>query len=166
MAAAHLDGNTPKDQRRAMLTDYKTGKLRVLSNFGVLTEGFDAPETAAILMARPTRSQTLFTQIVGRGLRPYPGKSDCLLIDLAVTDVRALEVGTLLGKMTMCKNCGIEHFAGLKACPHCGHPSVEGTFTRWCQCSKRKLASGTNCWRTMKRCSKSFAAVQRRRRLL
>ena len=95
----------------------RRGTVTVMGN----TEGFDAPETAAILMARPTRSQTLFTQIVGRGLRPYPGKSDCLLIDLAVTDVRALEVGTLLGKMTMCKNCGIEHFAGLKACPQCGH---------------------------------------------
>lgn len=120
VAAAHLDGMTPKDQRRAILGDYKAGKLRVVSNFGVLTEGFDAPETSAILMARPTRSQTLYTQIVGRGLRPFPGKSDCLLVDLAVTDVRALEVGTLLGKMTLCKACGVEHYAGLKACPHCG----------------------------------------------
>lgn len=121
IAAAHIDGTTAKDQRRAILSDYKAGKLRVISNFGVLTEGFDAPETSAILMARPTRSQTLFTQIVGRGLRPYPGKSDCLLIDLAVLDVRALEIGTLLGKMTLCKGCGVEHFAGLKACPHCGY---------------------------------------------
>lgn len=121
VAAAHLDGTTPKDQRRAMLTDYKRGKLRVLSNFAVLSEGFDAPETSAILMARPTRSQTLYTQIVGRGLRPFPGKSDCLLVDLAVMDVRALETGTLLGKMTLCKQCSREYFAGLRACPHCGY---------------------------------------------
>jgi superfamily II DNA or RNA helicase len=121
IAAGHLDGTTPKDQRRAMLSDYSAGKLRVLSNFGVLTEGFDAPATAAILMARPTRSQTLFTQIVGRGLRPFPGKSDCLLVDLAVTDVKALEIGTLLGKMSKCRECRNEYFAGLKACPICGH---------------------------------------------
>lgn len=119
--AAHLDGNTDKDTRRKMLQDYKARRIKVLSNYGVLTEGFDAPETSAILMARPTRSSTLFTQIIGRGLRPFPGKTDCLIVDLAVTDVRALETGTLIGKMTICKECGIEHFAGLRACPQCGY---------------------------------------------
>lgn len=121
VAAAHLDANTPKDERRLMLRDYGDGKVTVLSNMAVLTEGFDAPKTAAILLARPTRSQTLFTQIVGRGLRPYPGKHDCLLVDLAVTDVKALEIGTLLGKMTTCPMCMTQHYAGLKACPICGH---------------------------------------------
>lgn len=121
VAAAHIDGDTPKDLRRLTLADYTTGKLRVVSNMGVLTEGFDAPVAGAILMGRPTRSRTLFTQIIGRGLRPYPGKHDCLLVDLAVTDVKALEVGSLIGRMTVCPKCGVEHYAGMKACPHCGH---------------------------------------------
>lgn len=119
--ARHIDGETPKDVRRQVLRDYAEGRVRLVSNFGVLTEGFDAPMTSALLMARPTRSRTLYTQIVGRGLRPYPGKHDCLLVDLAVTDTRALEVGSLLGRMTRCPKCLNEHYAGLKACPMCGH---------------------------------------------
>lgn len=119
--AAHIDGTTPKDERRKILGEYKAERLQIVSNMGVLTEGFDEPKTAAILMARPTRSPTLFTQIVGRGLRPYPGKADCLLIDLAVTDVRALERGDLIGRMVFCKGCGAEHFEGLRACPRCDY---------------------------------------------
>lgn len=121
VAAEHLDGDTPKDRRRTILHDYKSGKVRLVSNVAVLTEGFDAPETGAILMAAPTRSRSRFTQIIGRGLRPYPGKHDCLLVDLAVSDVKALEVGSLLGRMTQCPKCGTEHYAGMKACPVCGH---------------------------------------------
>lgn len=121
VSARHLDGTTPKEERRAVLRDYADGKVALVANFGVLTEGFDAPQTSALLMARPTRSQVLYTQIVGRGLRPYPGKHDCLLVDLAVTDTKALEAGSLLGRMTRCPKCGSEHYAGLKACPICGH---------------------------------------------
>lgn len=102
---------------------------------GVLTEGFDAPSTGAIFLARPTRSRTLFTQIVGRGLRPYPGKHDCLLVDMTVVDTRALETGTLLGRMVKCRECDTEYYAGLKACPACGaehpihkHISEDGLF--------------------------------------
>lgn len=134
--ASHIDGETDKDRRRAILRDYKAGKLRVVSNMGVLTEGFDAPETAAIFLARPTKSQTLFTQIVGRGLRPFPGKTDCLLVDMTVEDMRALEVGTLLGKQRTCWNCQADYYFGFKVCPGCGElpqpgqtRSVKGSWT-------------------------------------
>jgi len=120
--AAHLDGKTPKDQRRAILRDFKQHKLKVVSNFTVLTEGFNAPEAAAILWARPTRSETVLTQALGRGLRIFPGKTDCLFVDLTVADTKALQVGTLLGKMKTCKNpeCNASFFAGFKHCPVCG----------------------------------------------
>ena len=121
IAAAHLDGDTPKDERRKLLSAYKRGDLRVVSNMSVLTEGFDAPETGAIFLARPTKSQTLFTQIVGRGLRPFPGKHDCLLVDMTVTDTRALGVGRLIGRMITCRKCKTEYFFGMKACPTCGY---------------------------------------------
>lgn len=121
VAAAHLDGETPKDERRQILRDYREGRIQVISNMGVLTEGFDAPETSAIFFARPTRSRTLFTQIVGRGLRPYPGKHDCLLVDMTVHDTRALEIGSLLGKMVTCPKCDAQHYAGMPACPQCGY---------------------------------------------
>ncbi len=120
--SAHLDGDTDKDKvRRPMLRQYAEGKLRVISNMGVLIEGFDAPATGAIFFARPTQSRTLFTQAVGRGLRPFPGKHDCLLVDLTVNDTRALEVGSLLGRMVICPKCKAEHYAAMKTCPNCGY---------------------------------------------
>ena len=118
--AVHIDGKTPKPERANLLRQYIKGEIEVVSNMAVLTEGFDAPATQAILLARPTRSRTLFTQIVGRGLRLYPGKEDCLLLDLTVVDTRALEIGTLFGRMIQCKECGTEYTAGLPECPRCG----------------------------------------------
>lgn len=122
--AAHVDGNTPKPERTDILKRYTSGELDVVTNMGVLTEGFDAPATGAVLLARPTRSKTLFTQIVGRGLRLYPGKDNCLLLDLTVVDTKALEMGTLFGRLVKCHNCDCEYTAGLKACPKCGAPPL------------------------------------------
>lgn len=121
-AAVHLDGTTPKEERERIIAAFRAGTYRLLSNVGVLTEGFDCPETSAILMARPTRSEGLFTQIVGRGLRPDPesGKKDCLIVDLTVRDTKALNVGSLLGKLYRCKHCRCEYHYGLPACPQCG----------------------------------------------
>jgi superfamily II DNA or RNA helicase len=122
VAAAHLDGDSDKDRvRRPTLRDYSAGKLRCISNMGVLIEGFDAPSTSAVFFARPTQSRTLFTQAVGRGVRLFPGKTDCLLVDMTVNDTRALEVGSLLGRMIVCPKCRTEHYAGMKACPQCGY---------------------------------------------
>lgn len=118
--AAHLDGETDKAQRQGILSDFVRGNIQVVSNMAVLTEGFDAPATDAILLARPTRSKTLFTQILGRGLRPYPGKDTCLLLDLTVQDTKALEMGHLLGRMVTCKHCATDYTAGLRVCPTCG----------------------------------------------
>lgn len=78
-----VSGETPAEDRRAWYELYRTGHVQVLVNCMVLTEGFDAPQTSAIVVARPTQSATLYTQMVGRGLRPYPGKTDCLVLDLA-----------------------------------------------------------------------------------
>lgn len=78
-----LSGMTPKHERRMMLRRYESGITQVLANCGVLTEGTDLPRTSCIVMARPTKSASLFTQCVGRGLRPYPGKEYALLLDLA-----------------------------------------------------------------------------------
>jgi len=117
--AEHVDGGTDKRDRRRILRDYGAGNLEVVSNVMVLSKGFDAPRTDSILMARPTRSETLFTQIVGRGLRRADEKIDCLLVELGVHDVKALEVGHLLGRLRKCKTCQYEFFFGLNACPNC-----------------------------------------------
>ena len=80
--AAEVDGGTPTDERRATLQRLKAGGLKLLANCGVLTEGFDAPNITCVLVARPTKSESLYTQMVGRGLRLWPGKSDCLVLDV------------------------------------------------------------------------------------
>lgn len=80
--ARAVSGETPKDERRDTLRRFAAGEIDVISNCAVFTEGTDLPNTACILNAKPTKSATLFTQIVGRGLRTHPGKADCLLIDL------------------------------------------------------------------------------------
>jgi superfamily II DNA or RNA helicase len=80
--ARALSGETPKEERRAMLRAFSAGQIEVLTNCMVLTEGTDLPLTRCILHAKPTKSATLYEQMTGRGLRPHPGKPDCIVIDL------------------------------------------------------------------------------------
>lgn len=68
-------------ERKVQLEAFKQGKVQVLTSCGILTEGYDEPSVDAIIMARPTKSSGLFTQCIGRGLRLYPGKADCLVLD-------------------------------------------------------------------------------------
>lgn len=83
ISSAALDGSMGLEERRQILRDFRSGKIQAVANCGVLTEGFDEPTTDCIVMARPTRSEALYIQAVGRGLRPYPGKKDCLVLDVA-----------------------------------------------------------------------------------
>jgi hypothetical protein len=80
--AEALDGSTPLAARRAILRRLHTGETRVVANCAVLTEGFDEPSVDAIIMARPTQSALLYQQMLGRGTRTYPGKTDCLVLDV------------------------------------------------------------------------------------
>lgn len=80
--AAWLSGESPRDERRATLDALRSGGLNVVANALLLTEGFDCPPVDCIITARPTKSTALYTQMVGRGTRPYPGKQDCLVLDV------------------------------------------------------------------------------------
>lgn len=92
-------GSTPDEERAQTLADFTSGKVRVIVNVGVLTEGFDEPSIGAIILARPTRSTLLYTQIVGRGTRIFEGKEHCVIIDIADTTKgkKPLGLPTLLG---------------------------------------------------------------------
>ena len=79
--AEHVDGKTPKPERDAILARLASGETEVVCNCMVLTEGFDLPAIACIVLARPTKQIGLFRQMAGRGLRPSPGKTDLILID-------------------------------------------------------------------------------------
>jgi superfamily II DNA or RNA helicase len=81
--AEHIDGSTPKDERDAILDRLSAGDIEVVVNCMVLTEGWDQPDVACIVLARPTKSMGLYRQMVGRGLRPFEGKDHCLVLDHA-----------------------------------------------------------------------------------
>jgi ATP-dependent helicase IRC3 len=80
--ARAVSGKTDKEERRQILADYTAGRVRVICNCMIFTEGTDLPRTGCILHAKPTKSTTLYTQMTGRGLRLYPGKKECVVIDL------------------------------------------------------------------------------------
>lgn len=74
-------GEMDKEERSKSLQDFKDGKYQVLTNCMLLTEGFDERAVDCVIMGRPTKSVSLFTQMVGRGTRTYPTKKDCLVLD-------------------------------------------------------------------------------------
>ena len=80
--AEALDGQTPDEERRAILRRLHSGETQVVANCAVLTEGFDEPSIDCVIVARPTKSKPLYIQMVGRGTRIYPGKEDCLVLDV------------------------------------------------------------------------------------
>lgn len=88
IAAEGLDGATPIDERRAILHRLHTGETQVVTNCAVLTEGFDEPSIDCIVVARPTRFHGLYVQMVGRGTRKHPGKTDLLVLDVTGASTR------------------------------------------------------------------------------
>ncbi|MCJ2020607.1 DEAD/DEAH box helicase [Methylobacterium sp. E-065] len=81
--AAHVGGDTPAEERDASIAALEAGRLRVLTNVEVFTEGFDLPVIDAVIFLRPTRSLALHRQMVGRGLRAAPGKGATIILDHA-----------------------------------------------------------------------------------
>lgn len=78
-----ITGDTPTGERQAIYARVRSGETLVLSSCMVLTEGFDMPEISCVVMGRPTNHAGLYIQMAGRGLRPFPGKRDCLLMDVS-----------------------------------------------------------------------------------
>lgn len=81
ISAECVHAGTEKEERDRILNELRKGHLQVVTNFGVLTEGFDAPIVDCIILARPTKQFHLYLQIVGRGLRSHPGKKELSLQD-------------------------------------------------------------------------------------
>jgi superfamily II DNA or RNA helicase len=140
--AEHLDGSTPKTERDEILQRLASGETEVVTNVAVLTEGVDIPSVACIVLARPTRSLSLFRQMSGRGLRPATGKENLILLDHAGAVYRhglledpiawSLDVDkradnpthanrnkSIFSKLLECRQCGALRQGG-EACAHCG----------------------------------------------
>lgn len=75
-SAQVVTGTTPKDFRRQLFSSFGDGEFQYLVNVGVVTEGVDVPDIECVVLARPTKSRSLFAQMIGRGLRPLPGIVD------------------------------------------------------------------------------------------
>jgi superfamily II DNA or RNA helicase len=83
--AAAISGDTDIGVRRHLIDQFRKRKIRVLANYGVLSQGFDAPATRAVIVARPTYSPNVYQQMIGRGLRGEAngGKDECLIVNVA-----------------------------------------------------------------------------------
>ncbi|ATW62958.1 DNA helicase [Corynebacterium phage phi674] len=91
-------GSTPSEERKDLFEDFTAGRVQALVTVQVLTEGTDLPECDCVVLARPTRSPVLFTQMVGRALRLHRHKEDALVLDLAgaTRDVSMVTLSSLV----------------------------------------------------------------------
>jgi DNA repair protein RadD len=126
-----ITGKTKQETRDRIVEGFKAKRLHAICCVNVLTEGFDAPHVDTIVLLRPTLSPGLFAQMVGRGLRPDPGKDFCLVLDFAdcIDEHGPLDlVGT--GQkvvMAVCGDCKESFSRAARVCPVCGWgiPKIE-----------------------------------------
>ncbi|PCK07088.1 MAG: ATP-dependent helicase [Alteromonadaceae bacterium] len=118
-----VTGDTPVVERDEIIHQFKRREIKFLVNVSVLTTGFDAPHVDLIAVLRPTESVSLYQQIVGRGLRLFQGKKDCLVLDYTGLghNLFSPEVGNKKPKSdsviveVICPQCGHENeFWGVK----------------------------------------------------
>lgn len=136
--AVHFDGNTPTEDRRKIVADFRAGSIQVLCNVDLVGEGFDVPDCWCCVLLRPTASTTLFIQQAGRALRPQPGKVAVILDHVGNYSRHGLpddyrrwsltetlkqpeqyqDNGQLIVKQ--CLQCYYTFPAGPSVCPNCG----------------------------------------------
>lgn len=80
--AHHIHGKQSISNRTEILKKFRSGEIQVITNCQLLTEGFDEPSIEAIIIARPTKSKSLYCQMIGRGTRLFPGKEICSIYEL------------------------------------------------------------------------------------
>jgi superfamily II DNA or RNA helicase len=140
VACEHLDGKTPDHDRKGILKRLAEGATQVVCNVGVCTTGVDVPEVSGIILARPTKSLSLYIQMAGRGLRAcnWIGKKDCLIVDCAdnagehghVMEPRVWSLHPRNPKdkpkknHKECRKCGLMVAKSAKQCPECGYEWV------------------------------------------
>jgi superfamily II DNA or RNA helicase len=146
--AGHVDGDMDELEREQVLHDLHHGKIKVLSNCQVLTEGWDEPKVSCVVLARPTKSYGMYLQMVGRSLRPFENKKDTLIIDHAgcvyehgfpedvpdweltadkITRQQKKERKEIDKQPFTCTKCNAVYHPTriLRTCPVCGHAPTE-----------------------------------------
>lgn len=137
--AGHVDGDMTSRERDRVIKKFISGRLDILCNCQILTEGFDLPPIQTVMLARRVGSHSLYLQMTGRGSRPYGNKKTNLVLDLTGTarlfglpdEDRvfslkgrpiSLKDASSLSKMRKCKVCGMLFARRLTTCTHCGMP--------------------------------------------
>ena len=151
-------GSTKDRERAALIAAFKRGILKVLVNVAVATEGFDLPDASCVIITRPTKSLTLYLQMVGRGLRPKEDNGNCLILDLAANselhglpeddhewslEPRAAQDDVGDAVTVWCDKCSTVSPAASHNCRNCGAPfgkdcSRCGTWRAWKRWSLEK----------------------------
>ena len=133
VSCAMVTGKTPKEERKQIMDDYKSNKIKCLVNVAVLTTGFNAPEIDLIAFMRPTRSPVLYIQMLGRGLRLAPDKENLLLLDFGGV-VRELGAIDEVGVFKKFKAKGVMDREKvevlIKRCPACATEC--SPMQKWC----------------------------------
>jgi len=126
-----VTGDTESGERDRLLDRFRAGDLKYLCNVNVLTTGFDAPNVDCVALVRPTKSPGLYYQMVGRGFRVHPGKTDCVVLDFGgnvlrhgpVDQIRISDPNTAGNGEAPAKECpacrALIH-AAYSICPDCG----------------------------------------------
>lgn len=135
VACEMIDGSMDRPARRQIIQAFKAGELRAITSCDVLTTGFNVPAVDVIALVRPTKSTALYVQILGRGMRTFPGKTDCLVLDYGANIARHGPVDAVKIKskrergededpkapVKECPTCCAEVPTAIRECPHCGH---------------------------------------------
>jgi len=121
IAAEHLDGKTPFEEREAILKRLRSGQTLIVSNCMVLTEGWDLPALECAIVARPTASLNLHLQMIGRIMRAAEGKESAIVLDTAGNHhVHGLVTRRLRYSLDSNSRVGFEDTLGLRRCKACG----------------------------------------------
>jgi len=118
-----VTAKTKHHDRDRYAEGFKNGRYKALCNINVYTEGFNAKRVDCIVLLRPTLSKGLFVQMVGRGLRLHPNKTDCLVLDYAGCiskhgPIDCIDAGET--KLKGCEECGDIFSLAIRKCPNCG----------------------------------------------
>lgn len=105
VSCEHIDGTTPKARRAEILEQFAKGEITMLTNCLVFTEGFDVPDAECAIIARPTKSQCLYIQMIGRVFRTAPGKESCTILDITDKHHRLIQYADIDPPKKIVKVC-------------------------------------------------------------
>ena len=140
ISAAAVSGTTPAAERRRLIAGLGTGEVEVLTSCMLISEGTDIPSVGGAILLRPTASLSLYLQMVGRALRPAPGKSEAVILDHVGNAHRhglptEERTWTLAGRRRRqgvsipikdCPHCFCSCPSSAQHCPDCGHLFLAG----------------------------------------